>query len=145
MSSLLYRNQPPSLLVQSPHIHVRVLFVHYTATSVLAIFDRIAILPNVHNAVSVRLFLLSVACITYLHAYVWRRNKCLTTLHNVYVRLRSKLLRSYIDCFAVLEFSWGKNDYTFVRKWAIWRPLFLGVAVTADSRAPLSQCPGCIR
>ena len=22
----------------------------------------------------------------------------------------------------VFEFSWGKNDYTFVRKWAIWRP-----------------------
>ena len=26
-------------------------------------------------------------------------HKCITTLHNVYVRLRSKLLRTYIDCF----------------------------------------------
>ena len=46
MSSPFYRNQPPSLLVQSPHIHVRVLFLH--------------------NAVSVRLILLSIACVAYL-------------------------------------------------------------------------------
>eukprot|EP01043_Picozoa_sp_COSAG02_P005455 COSAG02_NODE_147_length_33939_cov_6.689539_30_plen_148_part_00 len=46
LSSLLYRNQPSSLLVQSPHLHLRVRFVH--------------------NDVSVRLISLSFACVAYL-------------------------------------------------------------------------------
>ena len=48
MSSLLYRNQPSSLLVQSPHLHLRVRFVH--------------------NDVSVRLIPLSFAGVAYLQS-----------------------------------------------------------------------------
>ena len=47
LSSLLYRSQPPPLLVQSPYLHARVRFVH--------------------NAVSVRLISFDIACFTYLH------------------------------------------------------------------------------
>ena len=36
-------------------------------------------------------------------------HKCITTLHNVYVRLISKLLRTYIDCFTVTS---GECEYS---------------------------------